>query len=105
MAKQEPRLLFGGLSGHVYIVTKYKELKNGTVEALEKYDVTDAFHDLVTNFVPQEPVEREYGIQRVGDDREPLAVGLEVALALTQWLPDAFVLVSRDLRRGAWTPA
>jgi hypothetical protein len=33
----------GGLSGRVYAVLRYRDLGDGTYEALEKYDVTDDF--------------------------------------------------------------
>lgn len=46
MPSQPPRLLQGGLSGRIYIVTKYRQLPNGTVEATEKFDITDDFFRL-----------------------------------------------------------
>lgn len=49
--KQTPRLMRGGLSGRVYVVTKYKDLGNGSVESLEKYDVTDEFTALAVEIV------------------------------------------------------
>lgn len=44
--KQRPRLLRGGLSGRVYVVTKYTE-SDGQIVAKEKFDVTDDFRELV----------------------------------------------------------
>lgn len=41
--KQQPHLMRGGLSGRVYVVTRYRDLGNGTIEALEKFDVHDDF--------------------------------------------------------------
>lgn len=46
MDKQPPRLMQGGLSGRIYVVTKYRELGNDSVEALEKFDITDDFYNL-----------------------------------------------------------
>jgi hypothetical protein len=48
-AKQPPLLLRGGLSGRVYVVTRYKVLdpERGRIEAITKYDVTDQFNALV----------------------------------------------------------
>lgn len=46
-AKQHPRLLCSGLTGRVYVVTRYKELGDGRFESLEKFDVTDDFQALV----------------------------------------------------------
>lgn len=42
-AAQPPRLMRGGLSGRVYVVLRYRDLDNGSIEALEKHDVTDDF--------------------------------------------------------------
>lgn len=41
--EQHPRLLRSGLTGRVYVVTRYKELGDGRFESLEKFDVTDDF--------------------------------------------------------------
>lgn len=43
MAKQQPRLMRGGLSGRVFVVTRYKDLGDGLIESLEKFDVTEDF--------------------------------------------------------------
>lgn len=44
---QPPRLLRGGLSGRVYVATRYRDLGNGTWEALEKHDVHEDFLAMV----------------------------------------------------------
>lgn len=44
--RQRPRLLEGGLSGAIYVVTRYKDLGEGRWEASEKFDVTDDFRAL-----------------------------------------------------------
>jgi hypothetical protein len=44
--KQPPRLLRSGLTGRVYVVTRYKVLDRGRIEALTKYDVTEDFEAL-----------------------------------------------------------
>lgn len=36
----------GGLSGRVYVSTRYRDLGNGSVESLEKHDVTEDFEAL-----------------------------------------------------------
>lgn len=41
--KQPPVLMRSGLTGSVWIVTRYREDAAGPYEALEKYDVTDQF--------------------------------------------------------------
>lgn len=46
--KQQPRLMRGGLSNRVFVVTRYKDLGDGMIEALEKYDVTDDFDVLAS---------------------------------------------------------
>lgn len=43
---QPPLLLKSDLTGAVYVVTKYKRLDSGVVEAIEKHDVTAQFNDL-----------------------------------------------------------
>jgi hypothetical protein len=47
--KQQPQLLQSGLTGRVYVVTRYKVLdaEKGRIEAITKYDVTDQFNALV----------------------------------------------------------
>lgn len=45
--KQPPVLMYGHLTGSVFIVTRYKEDDDGPYEALEKYDVTDQFQELL----------------------------------------------------------
>lgn len=44
--KQPPVLMYGRLTGSVFIVTRYREDAAGPYEALEKYDVTEQFHAL-----------------------------------------------------------
>lgn len=48
MNAKTPRLLRGGLTGRIYIVTRYTETPDGTVIADEKHDVTDQFDDIIT---------------------------------------------------------
>lgn len=43
MPEQQPRLMCSGLTNRVYVVTRYKEMGGGQIEALEKFDVTDDF--------------------------------------------------------------
>ncbi len=50
--KQQPRLMRGGLSGRVFVVTRYKDLGGGTIEALEKFDVTEDFNALLPQTTP-----------------------------------------------------
>lgn len=45
--QQTPRLMRGGLSGRVYVVTRYRDLGDGNYEALEKYDVTEEFEAMI----------------------------------------------------------
>lgn len=45
----KPRLLRSGLTGTVYVVTRYKELPTGHIEAQTKYDVTEDFNALVAS--------------------------------------------------------
>lgn len=50
--KQQPRLMRGGLTGRIYVVTRYKvreDRGDGTAlfEAITKYDVTEDFEALV----------------------------------------------------------
>jgi len=47
-SKQQPRLMRGGLSGRIYVVTRYRDLGDGLIEALEKYDVTEDFEAVTT---------------------------------------------------------
>lgn len=49
--EQHPRLLRSGLTGRVYVVTRYKELGDGRFESLEKFDVTDDFQALVGTLI------------------------------------------------------
>lgn len=44
-----PQLLRNGLTGRVYIVTRYKVLdaEKGRIEAITKYDVTEQYKALV----------------------------------------------------------
>jgi hypothetical protein len=46
---QEPLLLRSGLTGRVYVVTRYKVLdaEKGRIEAITKHDVTEQFDKLV----------------------------------------------------------
>lgn len=43
----KPLLLRSGLTGTVYVVTRYKDHGDGRIEAQTKYDVTDQFLALV----------------------------------------------------------
>ena len=47
--KQPPLLLRSGLTGRVWIVTRYKVLdaERGRIEAITKHDVTDQFDAIV----------------------------------------------------------
>lgn len=45
--KQQPRLMRGGLSGRIYVVTRYRDLGDGFFESLQKYDVTEDFEALL----------------------------------------------------------
>jgi hypothetical protein len=47
--KQPPLLLRGGLSGRIYVVTRYKVLdaEKGRIEAITKHDVTDQYEALL----------------------------------------------------------
>lgn len=47
MAKQPPRLMVGGLTNRVYVVTRYRDLGDGCIEALEKFDVTEDFEAIL----------------------------------------------------------
>jgi hypothetical protein len=40
---QLPVLYVGGLSGRVFLTTRYHQAKDGTVSALDKFDVTSEF--------------------------------------------------------------
>lgn len=44
--RYQPLLTRGGLSGRIYVVTKWRDLGNGAIEAVEKFDVTDQYDDL-----------------------------------------------------------
>lgn len=52
--KQPPVLMYGHLTGSVFIVTRYKENDDGPYEALEKYDVTDQFQELLAEIRAEE---------------------------------------------------
>ncbi len=41
--QKQPRLMRSTLTGTVYVVTRYKDLGEGRIEATQKYDVTDDF--------------------------------------------------------------
>lgn len=41
--QRDPILTRGGLTNRVYVVTKWRDLGNGNIEAVEKYDVTDQY--------------------------------------------------------------
>jgi hypothetical protein len=45
---QHPQLMRSGLTGRVYVVTRYKVLdaETGRIEAITKYDVTEQFEAL-----------------------------------------------------------
>lgn len=49
VVKQAPLLVRSGLTRTVYVLTRYKRHRDGTVEALEKHDVTDEFNKLVAD--------------------------------------------------------
>lgn len=53
-AKQQPRLMCSGLTNRVYVVTRYKDLGDGRIEAIEKYDVTEDFVALLPKEVTDE---------------------------------------------------
>jgi hypothetical protein len=38
-----PRLTIGPLTGRIYVVTKYRVLEGGVIDAQTKYDVTSDF--------------------------------------------------------------
>lgn len=40
---KEPMLMQSGLTGRVYVVTSYKDLGEGRIEASKQYDVTEQF--------------------------------------------------------------
>ena len=44
---QPPLLRRGGITNRVYLVTRYRLLSDGSVEALKKIDVTEEFNNLV----------------------------------------------------------
>lgn len=46
--KQAPLLMRSALSSRIYVVIRYKNLCDGMVEALEKYDITDQFDALAS---------------------------------------------------------
>lgn len=52
MAKQTPMLMRSALTGRVYVVTRYKILGENdgyrSYEALEKFDITDQFEQMVS---------------------------------------------------------
>lgn len=96
-----------GLSGRVYVVTKYRELEGGSFEALEKFDVTDDFERLVDQRLgPPTPVTSlafEQGV--ASGDREPSLVQEGVAEVLAEWFPEQFSVYTREVRRGPWMAA
>lgn len=63
----KPRLLVGGLTDSVYVVTRYKEHPGGLIEATRKHDVTADFWaaakqlGLVTDADPVTPIRPEEG--------------------------------------------
>jgi hypothetical protein len=46
-----PRLMCGGLTGRVYVVTRYTEEPDGTLTASAKYDVTEDFKRVVFEYL------------------------------------------------------
>lgn len=44
--RTEPLLMRGGLSGRVFLVTRWRDLGEGRVEALRKVDITDQYEAL-----------------------------------------------------------
>lgn len=107
--KQPPRLMCGGLSGRIYVVTKYKELPDGGLEAIDKFDVTEDFDRLCTP-LPPDPLQEdgfqvavtdwEHGVRREGERTQ--AMSRAVAEALVRWFPDRYSLAKREVRRGQW---
>jgi hypothetical protein len=51
--KKRPLLVRGGLTGRVYVVTRYRDLGEGRLEALEKFDVTDQYEALASAAKPE----------------------------------------------------
>lgn len=64
---QTPRLYMSGLTNTIYIATRYKELAGGTVEALEKYDVTDQLKPLLDKVYEQGRREAAAAVERETD--------------------------------------
>lgn len=62
MPKQRPRLMCSGLASRVYVVTRYKELGDGLIEAIEKFDVTD---DFVAALPPKGTIAMSYAPARL----------------------------------------
>jgi hypothetical protein len=54
---QTPQLLRSGLTGRIYVVTRYKVLdaEQGRIEAITKYDVTEQFKALAAEAAPPPP--------------------------------------------------
>ncbi len=48
MSKQKPLLVRSGLTGTVYVVTRYRKV-DGRIEAQEKHDVTEQFRELLAD--------------------------------------------------------
>lgn len=47
MRKYPPLLAFSGLTGSIYVVTRYSKREGGQIVAHEKYDVTARFDELI----------------------------------------------------------
>ena len=112
MAKQDPRLVYDadGLSGRVFVAPKYKERKDGTLEVLERFDVTDAYEAFLVHFeAPDDPddfevvsTDWEHGVRRSGDEAV-LPLPRAAAEMLLGWFPDVFTPAVLEARRGPWT--
>lgn len=77
--KQHPRLMKSPLTGRVYVVLKYRDIKDGMFLALEKYDVTADF-----KFLTQKPRKKraprstpDNVVDLVGDARDSRGGGFE----------------------------
>jgi hypothetical protein len=44
--QRDPILTEGGITSRVYVVTRWRDLGGGLIEAVEKHDVTDQFEAL-----------------------------------------------------------
>jgi len=60
-AAKPPRLFISGLTGRIYIATKYRQMADGSVVAGEKYDVTADFEAIEASREQQRRAENEEG--------------------------------------------